>query len=441
MAAKGGKWVSTDVLVVGAGILGVAISYWLSCLYDCRILLVDREPTVAAHASSRNTGVLHRPYYLNPRSKKVFARSAERSYPMWRALARRFSLPWSEVGTLNVAPEDSDVATLEKYRAWGEENGVPAKDLDVLDGGEVRALEPEVSCKKALLSRTDVSVDFGSFARALRVLATNNGASFMGSVEVESVADAGGGLDARVRRSPALGGISCKLMINAAGGGALAIAHSRGLAEGCAELNFRGDYWVVGDSFASRIRTNIYTPPRYPQFPFLDPHFIVRADGSRQIGPNAALVTGPYVYKGLGIENAGGLLSSPLGPKLGLLTNATFISMAAKEWYSSISRGAMCARVRRFIPGLESDMLGGHGISGVRCSIVDRNGFVPEALVLLDDWSAHVLNYNSPGATGAPSFSAMVVARLISSGLMDSFHQKRAESLDGWDYARASEEA
>ncbi len=430
---------SADILVVGAGILGVATSYWLSCLYDCRILLVDGERTVAAHASSRNTGVLHRPFYLNPKTKKVFARSSELSYAIWKDLSQRMSLPWKPVGTLNAATTQADMDTLERYRAWGEENGVPLGDMEVLDGRQAKELEPEVRCVGALLSRADVSVDFGAFTAALRSLAAGNGVSFVGGSEVTSVEDVDGKVEVSFKDGAPFRSVQCRLMINAAGGGALPIAHSRGLATDCSVLNFRGDYWVVKEPFASRVGRNIYTPPRYPQFPFLDPHLVVRADGSRQIGPNAALVAGPYAYTGVGLSSVGRLLSRPLGPKLRLLTNPTFMSMAAKEWYSSMSKGGMCSRVEQFLPGLRAGMLGGHGISGVRSSAVDKDGFVPEAKILTDDRSVHVINYNSPGATGAPSFSAMLVSRLRSEGMLDAFRRKQGLHAM-WDFETAADE-
>ncbi|MDH2899386.1 MAG: FAD-dependent oxidoreductase, partial [archaeon] len=50
-----------DIVIVGGGILGVTISYWLSELYDCSIALIEKESEIGKHASSRNTGLLHRP--------------------------------------------------------------------------------------------------------------------------------------------------------------------------------------------------------------------------------------------------------------------------------------------------------------------------------------------------------------------------------------------
>jgi L-2-hydroxyglutarate oxidase len=433
-----GRWARADILVVGAGILGVCIAYWISRLYDCDLALVDKEPGAGAHASTRNTGVLHRPFYLDPSKKRTFARAAAISYPMWKDLAKKATLSWLPIGTLSVAVSDEQVSTLQSYRKWGEENGMAAEEVPLLDAAETRALEPEVNCRAALHSTTDVSVDFGSFTRHVAWLAEREGARFLGGFYVQSTANLGDQLAVRFMKGGDYDGVLCRFMINAAGGGALEIAHSRGLAKGYAALSFRGDYWVVEEPFASKVRRNVYTPPRIPEFPFLDPHFVVRPSGTRQIGPNAALVTGPYVYRGFGIESPGGLIRPPVGPKLGLLANGTFVSMVASEWRSSLSKSAMCARVNKFLPGLDSRSLVRRGISGVRSNVVDERGFVPEAVVLHDSRSIHVLNYNSPGATGAPAYAAMLVRKMRGDGRFDGLAQKAESQTEAWDFERAA---
>ncbi|HMD78451.1 MAG TPA: FAD-dependent oxidoreductase [Nitrososphaerales archaeon] len=434
-----GRWARADILVVGAGILGATIAYWISRLYDCDIVLVDKERRVGAHASTRNTGVLHRPFYLNPKSKRTFARAAAISYPMWKALAKEATLPWLPIGTLSVAVSDEQVATLQSYREWGQENGMTAEEVPLLDAAETRSLEPEVSCRAALHSTTDVSVDFGDFTRHLAMKAEKQGVKFLGGFEVQSMDDMGDQLAVRFRKNESYDGVVCRFMINVAGGGALEIAHERGLAKGYAALCFRGDYWLVEEPFASKVRRNVYTPPRIPEFPFLDPHFVIRPSGTRQIGPNAALVTGPYVYSGFGISSPGSLLRPPIGPKLGLLTNGTFVSMVAGEWRSSLSKSAMCSRVNKFLPGLDSRTLLRRGISGVRSNVVDDQGFVHEAEILHDARSVHVLNYNSPGATGAPAYAAMLVKQMRSAGRFDGLTRKAEPVAETWSFDTAAD--
>jgi L-2-hydroxyglutarate oxidase len=430
---RGGKLF--DVAIVGGGVLGVTAAYWLSQLYDCSITIIDLAPDVAAHTSSRNTGVIHRPFYLNPETKRVFAVSAERSYPMWRSLARRFGLPWSEVGTLEVALREEDVATLEKYRSWGERNGMMEGEAEVLDGASVTALEREVRCKGAIYSKADVCVDFGLFTKAVFGMAEAAGVRFLGGITVTSIETHGDGSHTlSFRQGRSAGTVDCRFLINAAGGGSVDIAHMMGVGKEFTDLHFRGEYWLVDEPFASRIKRNIYSVARHSQFPFLDPHFVVRADGTRQIGPNATLVSGPFVYKGLGWGLVGKILERPLVPKLNLFTSGTFLSLIWTEWRSSVSKGAMCGRVAQFIPSLNPRLLNARGLAGVRSSLIDSRGFVPEALQLETQSSFHVLNFNSPGASGAPVFSALAVNKMRESGALDALSKKPTPTSAFWNF-------
>jgi L-2-hydroxyglutarate oxidase len=426
-----------DVVVVGAGILGVTLCYWLSSLFDCRIALLDNAQVAAAHTSTRNTGVIHRPFYLDPEKKRVFARTSFISHPMWETLARREGLPWRPIGTFNVAAEEREISTLEKYRRWGLANGMDDSELDLLDGNDVRKLETEVNCRAALISKTDVSVDFGVFTRFLWRGLVSRGVRFFGGHRVADVRESDG--TAHLAADAGSGPVSfrTRLLLNAAGGGSLEIAHLSGLASEYASLNFRGEYWVVDEPFASRVSSNIYRPPQFPQYPFLDPHFVVRADGTRQIGPNAVLVPGPYVYSGVGIAKLGAFIDRPVLPKARLLTNRDFLALVAGEWRSSLSKVAMCDRVRRFVPALNAGMLNRRAVFGVRSSVIDSSGFVPEAILLRGEASAHIINFNSPGATGAPAFSAMVVDELREEGRLDRLSPRGGGPvMPGWDFEK-----
>ncbi|MGI0030428.1 MAG: FAD-dependent oxidoreductase, partial [Nitrososphaeraceae archaeon] len=50
---------SYDVTVIGGGILGCAIAYFLSIMTDSTIVVMEQEKKVAMHTSSRNTGKVH----------------------------------------------------------------------------------------------------------------------------------------------------------------------------------------------------------------------------------------------------------------------------------------------------------------------------------------------------------------------------------------------
>ncbi len=431
-----------DVVIVGGGILGTSVAYWIGNQFEGRVAVLEKEQDVAVHTSRRNTGVVHRPFYLDPIKRRIFARCSQAAYGMWKSYARERGLPWEPVTTLEVAIRPEDVKRVEKYYHWGLENGMGEDELEVLNAEEVRKLEPHVRGYGAIWSKTDTSVDYHAFTKSLRADAESEGIKFLTGIEVGSLKVAGDSVEILPRGSSSEP-IRARFVINCAGGSSLRIAHMLGLGTEYCDLNFRGEYWEIGDQWTYLAKRNIYTVAQHPELPFLDPHWIVRADGRREIGPNAVPVAGPYVYRGFFSNPAEAIkkiFEQPIANKIALLYNRDFLELAAQEWLSSISKGEMARRAQEFIPELRVEYLRRRGIAGVRAQVIDRKGnFIKEAIELRGPHSYHVTNYNSPGATGSPAFAAWLVSKLDQNGHLS--HLKRTVTKKGpWDFRKISEQ-
>ncbi|MDV3243551.1 MAG: FAD-binding oxidoreductase [Nitrososphaerales archaeon] len=102
-----------EIAVIGAGVIGVTTAHWMSKLYDCSVVKLDKDNDAVLPTSLRNTGPVHRPCYLNPVKKRPLARSPGLPYHPWTQLASKFGLPWDEINTPKVAPKERLVASLE----------------------------------------------------------------------------------------------------------------------------------------------------------------------------------------------------------------------------------------------------------------------------------------------------------------------------------------
>src|SRR5215208_8237337 len=61
-----------DVVVVGAGILGLATARELALRHDgMRVIVLEREGTIAEHQTGRTSGVIHAGIYYRPGSLKA----------------------------------------------------------------------------------------------------------------------------------------------------------------------------------------------------------------------------------------------------------------------------------------------------------------------------------------------------------------------------------
>src|SRR2546427_155871 len=322
--------------------------------------------------------------------------------------------------------------------------------------GRIAVIEKEAQ-GAAHTSRRNTGVVHPAFTQAPREEAERAGAKSLLRSDVESIDVAGDHLEIRLARGTATDRVyvdprgkirvnvafrddplPTRFLINAAGGHSIDIAHALGVGQEYTDLHFRGEYWEVGPEWHYLCGRNIYTVPRHPELPFLDPHWIVRADGRREIGPNAVPVPGPYTYRGLFDDPAEAVrkfFERPVGNKLAALVNQDFMTLATEEWASSISKRAMAKRVQEFLPALRVKYLTRPGTAGVRAQVVDRHGnFVKEAIEIPGPHSFHVVNYNSPGATGSPAYTAWIVQLLAKAGHLDHLKAKAAKPAGLWDF-------
>jgi L-2-hydroxyglutarate oxidase len=420
-----------DIAIIGGGILGTTISYWLSTLYALKICVIEKEQDVAMHASSRNTGVVHSPFYLNPDTKRVLAKSAILSYEMWKTLAKDRNIAWKNTGVFEIGFEEKQHKSLEEYMRWGEKNGIPEGDLELLDGKEILKKEPNVKCHSGIYCKREVSTDFGLFTKEIKKESEKNGTKFLFGKNVNAIEKNN---DCTIQFDDSQ--VFSTIMINCAGGNSLDIAQKCGLATDYSDLHFRGEYWIADDEYNDLVKTTIYTIAEFKGYPFLDPHWIKKANGQSEIGPNAVPVPSPETYSGyLGdiTTSLSKLKEIVTGNTLKLLADPEFLSLISKEWLSSISKAAMIKRVQKFIPKIRPENFSRRGIAGIRSPVITSKGkFLTDVMEIEDKNSYHIINYNSPGATGAPAYSALVVKKLQEKGFLD-YQLKPKKSIWNFD--------
>ena len=406
-----------DLAIIGGGILGVSLSYFASFLNPGRrIAVIEQEHKVAFHTSGRNTGKVHAPYLYHPEKMGFMARAALCGFGMWETYARRNDLPFKRDGVLHISMDAAGSRTLAKYRRWGLRNGLAEDDLELVTARQLKPVEPAVLCHTALRVRRDASVDYAVLTNSLMADSSNAGTKFLfqsKATEMERLDDWQITLeDGRL--------LSARFVINAAGGASVDTAHLMGASGDLTDLFFRGEYWKAPSQYSGLTQTSVYTVPTFPEYPFLDPHWVIRVDGSCEIGPNAVPVFSPYGYDRS--ENIRRFLPKILkvlgsGARKAVM-DRRLQQLALEEIHSSLSKSAMVERVRRFLPSLDPSKFVEKGTSGIRSVVINDRGRMLRGMILEEAESAlHILNYNSPGATGALPVAACIIHELSESGL------------------------
>ena len=410
-----------DLIIIGGGILGTSLAYFLSFLNKSKkIAVIEQEHNVAHHTSGRNTGKVHAPYLYNPEKKKLFANAAFHGYEMWKEYSKLQNLPFKEDGVIEVALDEKGIKVLEKYLKWGKQNGLEQKDIELIDKAELKKIEPEIKCEAALYVHRDGSTDYSILTNSIMKDSKENGINFLFDKKVTRIKKINDKWEITINENHK---IFTDFLINAAGGKAIDIAHNIEVAKNLTDVHFRGEYWKTPKKYHSLTKTSVYSVPEFPDYPFLDPHWIIRVDGSCEIGPNAVPVFSPYGYDTAEnikefIPKVFEMLGS--GARKAIF-DKQFQELAFSEIQSSMSKSVMIERVKKFLPKINPKEITEKGTAGIRSSVINENGkFVPDVILLEEETSFHILNYNSPGATGALPFSAHVINQLHKKGLFES---------------------
>ena len=389
-----------DVLVVGGGIVGLAVARRLQEREPSRsILVLEKEPGIARHQTGRNSGVIHSGIYYAPGSLR--ARNCRRGVELLVRFCEEHGVPYALSGKVIVAAGESERGRLEELLRRGETNGVPG--LRMLGRAELREIEPHAEGTAALHSPTSGVVRFSEVAATLRRLFEAGGGRVLTGAGVTGIGRSGG--EARVLTTN--GEFRARRLVTCAGLHADRVARLAGDEPEIRILPFRGEYYRVRPERAGLVRGLIYPTPD-PRFPFLGVHLHRNLDGHVDAGPNAvlALAREGYRRRDLDLRDLGEMARYP-----------GFRRLALREWrvgvdeiHRSLSKRAFTRRLQRLVPGIRaSDLIAAP--SGVRAIAVLPDGRIADDFrILRRENRTHVLSAPSPAATASLAIAEQVAA-------------------------------
>ena len=392
----------TEVLVAGAGIVGLATAYELT-RRGHRVTVLDKEPDVAAHQTGHNSGVIHSGLYYVPGSLKATLGVAGAT--SMRDFAAEHGVAVEICGKLVVATTRAQVPGLLRLLERGRANGVP---VTLISPEQAREYEPHVRCVAALRVETTGIVDFVGVCRVLVRLIeqgggqVRTGAEIVGvdgrfdGVTVTTVGGAGHGPGSG--SGSGSGEFRAEQFVNCAGLQSDRVARLAGLDPAVRIIPFRGEYFELAADQTHLVRGLIYPVPD-PTLPFLGVHLTRMIAGGVHAGPNAvlALAREGYTWGDVRRRDLTDSLAWPGLWHLGKRYWRTGIGEVAR----SLSATRFLASLRELVPDLPDGCLR-PAPAGVRAQALHRDGR------LVDDFyyergirQIHVLNAPSPAATAS----------------------------------------
>lgn len=387
----------SDVVIIGAGIIGLSTAYQLSSLMpNLKIIVLEKEIAPALHQSGRNSGVIHSGVYYKPDSLK--AKLCISSRKQLLSFCKRYQIQYEQCGKIIVATENEELLQLEKILKRGSENGIACR---YLSKNELYAREPHVNSACAIFVEDAGIIDFSLVCKALAGLVEEMGGKIFYSTPVHTIEPESNCLLIGSGSNT----IKTRRLINCAGLFSDIVTRKCGISPPIRVVPFRGEYYKLRAGVRDFCQHLIYPVPD-PRFPFLGVHLTRTIYGDVECGPNAvlALAREGYSWSDISIPDILDISSYP-----------GFWRLTAKHWKTgvseclrSVSKKRFCSSLQKLVPSIrESNLV--RTKSGVRAQAVFKSGLLADDFIIEEGvHSIHVLNAPSPAATSSLAIGSYI---------------------------------
>ena len=170
---------SVETVVIGAGVVGLAISRELSNI-NGEILVLESEKDFGQLTSSRNSGVIHAGIYYPENSLK--SKFCIEGNILLYEYCKKYNIPHRNTKKILVASSLEQIQIIDQIKINAEKNGV--RNIKKLTKLQTLQLEPLIRCEESLLVPSSGIVDAVSFMRSLegQILDSGNMISYQSSV-------------------------------------------------------------------------------------------------------------------------------------------------------------------------------------------------------------------------------------------------------------------
>lgn len=200
-----------DVLVIGAGAVGTAITRELT-KYKLNVICVDKRDDVGGDCSKSNSAIIHTGYDAKPDTLESMLVVA--ANPRYDKLCEDLDIPFKRIGAVLPAITDEQFAQLPAIKEKANKNRV--FDIEYLSKEEILKMEPNLNpeVKGGLYIPRESIIDPFIFVVAMAENAVQNGAKFLLNTEVTAIDTK----DGKIKGAKTTNGyIEADYIINAAG--------------------------------------------------------------------------------------------------------------------------------------------------------------------------------------------------------------------------------
>lgn len=392
-----------DVVIIGGGIVGLSTGRELLQQFPhYKVLVVEKEQSIAAHQTGHNSGVIHSGLYYKPGSMK--AKLCVAGAARLVEFCRENSIPFELCGKVVVATDESEIPALEELYRRGIANGVP--NLRLLNRAQIREIEPHASGIRGIHVPGTGITDFTAVTMKYAEHFVAAGGELRTGAAVTGLVRSNGTNIVQTR----VGDFAGKIVINCAGLYSDTVAKKAGATLTIQNVPFRGEYYDLKPEKTPMVKGLIYPVPD-PRFPFLGVHFTKRIYGKADAGPNAVLALAREGYNKTSFD---------FSEAVEIMRWPGFRKMARKYWragmgefYRSYSKPAFVRALQKLMPEITADDLVTGG-TGVRTQALLPDGkLMDDFCFVFTEGMVHIVNVPSPAATASLEVAREIVSRVF----------------------------
>ena len=392
-----------DVVIIGAGIVGLATAYKLiQHTPQLKIAVLEKENDIALHQTGHNSGVIHSGIYYKPNSLKAI--NCKKGYDQLLTFCRENDVEFDLCGKIIVACNEKELPILEGIYKRGIENGLIGTKK--INQEEIKEIEPYCSGISGILVPQTGIIDYKEVSKKYAELFLERGGTLELGHKVVGITQKNGVNYVETTAS----NFESKWVINCAGLYSDKVAKFTDKTIDLQIIPFRGEYYDIKKEKEYLVKNLIYPVPN-PDFPFLGVHFTRMVHGGVEAGPNAV-----FAFRREGYTNT----DFHFKEFFESITFRGFQKVAVKYWrdglyemYRSYSKRAFVTALQRLIPEITGDDII-QGSAGVRAQACDSKGnLIDDFLIYETHRVINVCNAPSPAATSSLAIGQTISEKIL----------------------------
>lgn len=392
-----------DIVIIGAGIVGLSCAYeYLNKYPTHKLLILEKEATIFQHQSGRNSGVIHSGIYYQPDSLK--AKNCINGYSKLLEFVKKYNIPFELTGKLIVTNDLNKLENLALLKINGEKNGL--KGLKLLSPKEILNYEPY--CTKAVgglyVPQTGI-VNYKLVGKTLLSEIQNKEGDICYNSSVIRIQNQTPEVSITLSNKRVL---NCKKVIVATGINSDVLISSK-LKNKYRIFPFKGEYYKLKQNKQKLVKGLIYPLPDL-NFPFLGVHLTKTITNQVEAGPNAILSLSRMKYSKLAFT---------FNDFYKIITWKGFWIFALKYWkigifelIRSYSKNTFLKSLQTLVPYIKKEDLQ-KASAGIRAQILTKEGKLHDDFIIEKDKNiTYIVNAPSPAATSSLAIAESIIKKI-----------------------------